>query len=352
MPLIASLGVLNAVGLGFTSSSVKSYDVAFTASSPYLSAYKWTTTGLGAKYTDPSSIGPVSDVRFSPSNKSVAVHVVSSSSIAAYSWSSAGFGTQYTNPATALSSNTTGIDFSPAGNSIAVSTFSSPFVNVYQWSDTTGFGTKYANPATMPVDTTWSVRFTNSGTNIIFGSNGGSLAQAWYITAYTWSYASGFGTRWANPSSKVAYVVPGEIAVHPSDTCIAFTIGASPYNLTYAWSNTTGWGAQLNSPTITTASSVNSISFSPTGDAIIFGTFDSPYLSAFRFTTNYGTKYTAPVSVVPTAAYAAFSPIGSKILVGSGTQTFYTYAWSNGFGTLTNQNKSGILTVNSIDFTN
>jgi hypothetical protein len=72
---------------------------------------------------------------------------VSSPYISAYPWSGSGFGTKYTDPATLPTGNGLGVAFSPDGTALAVSHQSSPYVTAYPWSGATGFGTKYANPS-------------------------------------------------------------------------------------------------------------------------------------------------------------------------------------------------------------
>jgi hypothetical protein len=79
--------------------------------------------------------------------------------ISAYPWSGSGFGTKFTNPATLPASTGRGVAFSPSGNAIAVAHFTSPFISVYPWSGS-GFGTKFADPATLP---------TGNGRGVAFG---------------------------------------------------------------------------------------------------------------------------------------------------------------------------------------
>ena len=70
--------------------------------------------------------------------------------VSAYPWSSSGFGTKYANPATLPTGLGYSAAFSPSGAAIAVGHDITPFVSAYPWSSS-GFGTKYANPATLPV---------------------------------------------------------------------------------------------------------------------------------------------------------------------------------------------------------
>ena len=88
----------------------------------------------------------------------VAVAHTSSPFITAYPWSSSGFGTKYANPATLPASTGNGLAFSPDGSAIAVAHGVTPFISAYPWSSS-GFGTKYANPATLPASSGIGVAF-------------------------------------------------------------------------------------------------------------------------------------------------------------------------------------------------
>ena len=97
--------------------------------------------------------------QFSGPQYSLAVAHAASPSVTAYPWSGSGFGTKFTNPATLPASTGYGVAFSPAGNAIAVAHSTTPFVTAYPWSGS-GFGTKFTNPATLPTSTGNGVAFT------------------------------------------------------------------------------------------------------------------------------------------------------------------------------------------------
>jgi hypothetical protein len=126
--------------------------------------------------------------------QSIAVAVDTSPYITAYPWSGSGFGTKFTNPATLPTGNGNGVAFSPAGNAVAISHATTPFITAYPWSGS-GFGTKFTNPATLP---------TNTGLGVAFSSAGDAIAVSHdtspFITAYPWS-GSGFGTKFTNPAT-------------------------------------------------------------------------------------------------------------------------------------------------------
>ena len=78
---------------------------------------------------------------------------------------------------------------------IAVAHDTTPFVTAYPWSSTTGFGTKFANPTTLPTGTGNGVAFTSAGNAIAVAHDGSP-----FVSAYPWS-GSGFGTKFANPAT-------------------------------------------------------------------------------------------------------------------------------------------------------
>jgi len=119
--------------------------------SPFITAYPWSSSGFGTKYTNPSTLptGTGSGVAFSPDKSAIAVAHQSSPSITAYPWSGSGFGTKYTNPATLPVSGGLSVAFSSNGSTIAVGHENSPNITLYPWSSS-GFGTKYNNPGSPP----------------------------------------------------------------------------------------------------------------------------------------------------------------------------------------------------------
>ena len=135
------------------------------SSSPYISAYPWSSSGFGTKYSNPGTLptntgyGTGYGVAFSPDGSAIAIAHYSTPYISAYPWSSSGFGTKYSDPGTLPPSTGCGVAFSPDGSAIAIAHSSSPYVSAYPWSSS-GFGTKYSNPGTLP---------TNTGRGVAFG---------------------------------------------------------------------------------------------------------------------------------------------------------------------------------------
>lgn len=85
--------------------------------------------------------------------------------------------------------------FSSWISSIAVATYNTPYVSAYPWSS--GFGTKYADPSTSVGGVGRDVAFNPAGTAIAIA---GDITP--FVSAYPWS--AGFGTKYADPSTLPA----------------------------------------------------------------------------------------------------------------------------------------------------
>ena len=88
--------------------------------------------------------GKTSSASVAPS-AAIAVSHSSSPYITAYPWSSSGFGSKYSDPATLPTNVGYNVAFSPSGAYIAVSHAGTPYITAYPWS-ASGFGTKYSDP--------------------------------------------------------------------------------------------------------------------------------------------------------------------------------------------------------------
>ena len=77
--------------------------------------------------------------------------------VTAFAWSSSGFGSKYSNPSTLMPGTARGLGFSSDGNDIFIAHSSSPYISAYPWSS--GWGTKYGNPSTLPTGTGRSIAF-------------------------------------------------------------------------------------------------------------------------------------------------------------------------------------------------
>ena len=83
--------------------------------------------------------------------------------------------------------------FSEAGTTIALGHISSPYIAAYPWS-ASGFGTKYSNPSSLPTGTGRSVDFSVDDGEIVVSHD-----TSPFVSAYPWS--AGFGTKFSNPAT-------------------------------------------------------------------------------------------------------------------------------------------------------
>jgi hypothetical protein len=306
--------------------------VAHTTS-PFVTAYPWSSSGFGTKYSNPATLpaGNGNGVAFSPSGDAIAVAHDTTPFVTAYPWSSAGFGTKYANPATLPPSGGNGVAFSGAGDSIAVSSFSSPYVTAYPWNSSTGFGTKYADPATLPAGFGMGVRFSPAGNAIAvvhFTSP--------YVTAYPWNSSTGFGVKYADPATTPTGI-GSDVAFSPAGNAIAVAHSNSPAVSAYPWNSSTGFGVKYTDPATLPAGNGYGVAFSPSGDAIAVANSSSPYITAYPWSgSGFGTKYTDPATL-PTGVgnKVAFSALGDAIAVAHQNSPYVTAypLSSSGFGT-------------------
>lgn len=300
--------------------------------SPYVAVYPWSTSGYGAKFSDPSSAihNNVMGLAWSPAGNAIAFTVFTSPYLIAYRFSASGFGTKYTNPAVTLAGEPGLVAFAPNGTAIAATHQTSPCVSAYAWSSS-GFGSKFSNPATLPSGSAGQGIAFSPDSSVLFMSTNGSP----FVYAYAWS-SSGFGTKYANPSVLPADVFRG-MSVHPSGAAVAgigYNGGGSStvHVSTYEWSNATGWGARYADPTLGWETGYSRVQFSPRGDAIAV---DGGEVRAWSNATGYGARLSLVSSVVGTQYDLSFAPDQSAITFSGGASPYtsaYAYS-SSGVGT-------------------
>lgn len=289
-------------GVGFSNAADAILLTTFATASNYVYAYAWSVnTGLGSKFSDPSvlpaggaSLSTANGVSFTSDDAAVLFTHGISPYISAYAWSGSGFGTKYSDPGS-VSSNVWGLAIAPDNSAVAVvGTISSPYVYAYPWSNSTGFGTKYSNPATTPGGTCRDVVFSPDGATI-FVAGGTS-----YINAYPWSSSTGFGSKYSDPATLPTGAGNG-IAVSPDGTAVAVAHTTSPYVTAYPWNNSTGFGTKFADPaTLPSGSGLSRrVKFIPDGSAIVttFSATSSVGIHAWQWSgSGFGSKYADPAT--------------------------------------------------------
>jgi len=179
------------------------------AGSPYIEAYRWNVfTGFGIKYSNPSPLlpFPVFTVKFTNDGLNVVTGGISlspSTSSGVYQWTYAsGFGSF-----TAFSPLPTGnaralavTESSLTGYGLLVGTESAPYLYSYrgisnQSTPTTVIPGAISTPASLTFSSDTATT-PSTHTYTAFAAHQNSP----YISAYQWTKASGFGTKYADPS--------------------------------------------------------------------------------------------------------------------------------------------------------
>lgn len=262
---------------------------------PFFTVWAWSnSSGFGTKYTDPSpavteSSGTGLGVEFSPSNDAIALGMSSLSSpyIQAYRWSSSGWGTRYANPSSGLNNSTRGIDFIPAGNVLGVANIATPFINAYAWTSESGFGTKFADPSNLPPGGL-GLKFNAQGTVI-----GATYSNATpYLAFYPWS--SGFGTRYSAPGTPPPGIA-WDLSWHPSGNAVAVAHSTTPFISAWAWSS--GFGSKFANPATGPGDTTSNVAFDSPGSNVAIASSGSQTISVYPWSSGFGTRYANPATM-------------------------------------------------------
>lgn len=209
---------------------------------------------------------------------------------------------------------------------VFAATNSTPYINAYKFSSNTGFGTKYANPSSLPPNQSYDINI--SADNSLVGIVG--LGSP-YVQVYNWS--EGFGTKYADPSPAIP-LYGFAVAFNKSKTAVS--IGSNQL-CTYSWSS--GFGTKYASPATLPGGYVRSVDFSSDDNTIVIGHQSSPYILAYPWSDvgGYGTKYANPSSLVANSILSVKFNLDKTYIAAAidGTPKTLIYSWSSGFGTRT-----------------
>lgn len=332
------------IGPGVTMTSQPYSVIGSKGTSPYVAAYTWLPgSGVGTKYADPT-VTPAGGqyISFSPNGRVVFLSFYGSPYIQAYRWTpESGFGTKYADPSVLpIGGNyaVNAIELNPAGTAVAMAAATGAVI-AYRWSDDTGFGTRYttftpfANAATC-LD--WSP----SGDAVVFGGNNNNASK---IVAYKWSDATGFGTSYT-PSINMdgSGTFPSsinQVSFSPAGNAVVwgFYGGAlGPPFMAYSWNSSTGWGTQYSSPVSPGATTnCNGVSFTPDGAAVIYSLSTNSTLGAYAwsYASGLGTKYAAPSTLATGSNDISMLADGTAFALGT-SSNILIYEWNSttGFG--------------------
>jgi hypothetical protein len=206
---------------------------------PVMRAYRWTGTAWGTQYsasgTQPGDT--VVATAFSFDGDYAFCSDAASPYIFAFPFSSSsGFSTKVANPAT-LPTGVSSIDAQE--EQVVVSQTNSPYVSAYPF--ISSWGTKYADPATLPTGVGQDASFSGTGHVAV------AHQTSPYVTAYPFS-GSGFGTKYANPSTAIPDSAGGIDFSPDQKNIVVGTGGSTPFMQMYSWSS--GWGTKYADPAV------------------------------------------------------------------------------------------------------
>jgi hypothetical protein len=185
------------------------------------------------------------------------------------------------------------------GRGIAIAHNTSPFITAYPWSNAGGFGSKYANPGIALAGNGLSVDYTDTASDIFIGH---SITP--FISAYPWSIATGFGTKYANPGTLPGAQVQDvecRSSALSTDHHVACAVNGGTSQAVYHFSKTGGgFGTKFSNPGVALPSAAGGVDFTTGLDDIIFGCTTTPFVQAYPWSdAGYGTKYANPAILPP-----------------------------------------------------
>lgn len=212
-----------------------------------------------------------------------------------------------------------------APQDVLFTTATTPYIYSYAWTDATGYGTKYSNPTAasgngrgITVKTDNSVVFMSSTTTP-------------YIHAWAYTVGTGFGSKYSNPGTTGGSN-PEEVAWNNTTSSIISCDSASPYLNAWAWSS--GFGTKYSNPGTSVGGACDAVRFNFAGDVVATGPSVSPYIVAYAWSSSgFGTKFSNPATLPTQEIFGISFGLNDNFMAVS-SNTLRTYQWNNstGFG--------------------
>tara|TARA_R110001592_G_scaffold152383_3_gene379838 strand:- start:344 stop:1417 length:1074 start_codon:yes stop_codon:yes gene_type:complete len=331
--------MMNLLGTG--KPIVREQAIAFAGGSSF-KMYEWVPgTGYTYEYSTTnlaSAQHTLNGVKFS-NNKDVLFRASSGSPFAlanAFNINT-GIGAAYSNPSSSITIYAYG-GISVNSNDTAVivggqmSGDGEPVVQAWAWSTASGFGTKYSDPSSLGPDNMnpYVCQLDPYDANVLLGVRDNISGHAYSIFKYAWSNSSGFGSRTTYTSISIGKVYA--IEFHPSNNYVV--LGTDNSAKSYSYSSS-GMGS-LQSTASGPSGEVDGIAFNSSGSVAAVTEFGSPYINAYSYSGgSFGSKFSNPSSLPGSYRQSArFTPDDDAIICGGGGG-IDTYNWDNstGFGT-------------------
>jgi hypothetical protein len=168
------------------------------ATSPYITAFPWSISGPGTRFSNPSTLpsNTCTSVSLNASQNKVAVSQSTSPFMHEYAYSSStGWGAKSSNPSSPLTAGSNAVAYHPSNDDYVVfATTSSPFVVAYE-----NYSVRLSNPAQLPFGAVQSITFSEDG-NTLFLSNLTNSSTPSGLLAYEWN--NGIGVRYSDPATS------------------------------------------------------------------------------------------------------------------------------------------------------
>jgi hypothetical protein len=160
---------------------------------------------------------------------------------------------------------------------------------------------------------------------------GSGVAQ---MAAYPWSSATGFGVKYSNPSVN-GNGAQGCKFTHDNGNIVTGGWG-SPFISAYKWS-TNGFGAKYSNPSSTPTAFTEDLDIRYDDSIVVLASNEYPSRIPFiaynwNNTTGFGSRITSPSLASADSAGISFNPAGTVVACSSFSLGVFAYAWSGGFG--------------------
>lgn len=207
------------------------------------------------------------------------------------------FGTEYTSIGTARYSTVT---WHPSGT---FAHWGNDYPNnvrkVKPWNGSS-WGTTVTEPASWTAAANYDFRWAPDALSVIIPERlAANSSQG--CSAYAWTDASGFGSRYGLPPAVFGYPETDHVAWHTSGSAVNISgYSASPQMWTIAWTNASGFGTAYSNPaSINSTGTSYSTQFSESGATLSVTyvnnagtTADQTTVYPFTIASGYGTRYT------------------------------------------------------------
>lgn len=308
-----------------------SYISTAFGASPYIDIFPFSSSGYGARYSNPSSLPAggtyVFTPKFSPTGDAVIITHNNLPRLTGYPWSAAGYGTKYANPVSTPGSTIIAANF-VSSDQVAVGSQGTPYTMSYDFNSSTGWGTRYTSTGAV------QTRAVSAKPTALFFA----LTSTPYIAMF--SCNPRIGTKFGDPSFSPSGLDPANgigNCVSATSKDVALAQATTACVLISKWSSS-GFGTKYTSIAPPSVSSGIAVKYSPDENYLAMTTSGGAtcnfYIYPWATNTGQGTRYANPLTV-PSGINNDSCFFNNNVSVVGGSPYIYTYPWSSsGFGTI------------------